>query len=92
VVAPVVVPEAVAAPAASPAVAPALGPDGLPRKRRRRGGRGRRREVDGVVAESGGKPASVPVEIKSEGAPLLTRLKDGIKGLLNRLPGRGRQR
>jgi hypothetical protein len=88
----VVVPEAVLVPAAAPAVAPALGPDGLPRKRRRRGGRGRRREGDAALAETGGKPASIAVEIKSDGAPLLTRLKDGIKGLLNRLPGRGRQR
>jgi ATP-dependent RNA helicase RhlB len=68
-----------------------LGPDGLPRKRRRRGGRGRRRREGEGAAATAAAPAATPnAPAADEG--LLTRLKKGIKGLLNRLPGRGRQR
>jgi ATP-dependent RNA helicase RhlB len=86
---------AVATPAAAPAVAPELGPDGLPRKRRRRGGRGRRRRdgegatVD-AAAPAAQSPSREPQGGESDG--LIGRIKKGLKGLINRLPGRGRQR
>jgi ATP-dependent RNA helicase RhlB len=82
---------AAAAPAATPN-APALGPDGLPRKRRRRGGRGRRRDGEGAPTDAGTAAPAAQSAPGNRPAPLLTRLKDGIKGLINRLPGRGRQR
>jgi len=89
-VAPVAAAPATAADAAP--AAPALGPDGLPRKRRRRGGRGRRRDGEVAAPDAGAAAPAADSAPAAEPAPLLTRLKSSIKGLINRLPGRGRQR
>ena len=80
---------------AAPAVERTLGPDGQPRKRRRRGGRGRRRgDGEGAPAEAAAPVAkATPREAQpAEGDGLIGRIKKGLKGLINRLPGRGRQR
>ncbi|MCE3001489.1 MAG: hypothetical protein LW860_02130, partial [Xanthomonadaceae bacterium] len=64
-------------------------------KRRRRGGRGRRRgEAEGAAVEAvapvaKATPRETPA-VETDG--LLGRIKKGLKGLINRLPGRGRQR
>ncbi|MFN7550986.1 MAG: ATP-dependent RNA helicase RhlB [Pseudomonadota bacterium] len=85
---------AATAASSAPPIEQTLGPDGQPRKRRRRGGRGRRRrDGEALPADVAAGTQAAPRElVPAEPTGLLGRIKQGLKGLINRLPGRGRRR